>query len=59
LLDCVYPSYLQAGVPTNEIKMQIKPIKPPIGVTEASGVARKGNDLLIRERWCAGRILQL
>ena len=27
--------------------MQIKPIKTPVGVTEASGVARKGNDLLI------------
>src|SRR5437763_604812 len=27
--------------------MQIKPIKTAVGVTEASGVARKGNDLLI------------
>jgi hypothetical protein len=30
-----------------EIKMPIKPIKTPVGVTEASGVTRKGNDLLI------------
>src|SRR5436190_1723956 len=27
--------------------MEIKPIKTPIGVTEASGVTRKGNELLI------------
>lgn len=27
--------------------MQIKPIKTPVCVTEASGVARKGNELLI------------